>query len=157
MVLNISKIEKTSENIEGSLSQKVSCMQKYGGKTHDLSGQIKKIQIDQDDTMIVRADSRSITPLADVRKSGSGNMQLLHNGGDIDVMEFKINEVTNNPVPTDIFTFKKLSNQYSRVGTSMRKQKNANRMIISQRRDSQGGSLNQSSRRGKSRSKYKRG
>lgn len=70
--------------------------------------------------MLVRENSRSVTPVADVRKSASGNMHML-NGGDIDVMEFKINEVTNNPVPTDIYTFKKLSNQYSRVGTSMRK------------------------------------
>ena len=60
--------------------------------------------------MIVYPDSRSVTPIADVRKSGMINMQLLKNGGDIDVMEFKINEVTNNPVPTDIFAFKKLSN-----------------------------------------------
>ena len=59
--------------------------------------------------MIVYPDSRSVTPIADVRKSGMINMQLLKNGGDIDVMEFKINEVTNNPVPTDIFAFKKLS------------------------------------------------
>ena len=55
-------------------------------------------------------------------------MQLV-TGADIKIMDFKINEVTNNPVPTDIFVFKKLSNQYSRVSTSTRK-KNPNRVII---------------------------
>ena len=46
---NVSKIEKTSDNAHDvSLSQmkEKSCMQIYGGKTQDLTKEIKKIQID---------------------------------------------------------------------------------------------------------------
>ena len=68
-----------------------------------------QIRIGEDALMVRPVDSRSITPSADVRESQIQNLQPL-NGGDIDVMEFKINGATNNPVPTDIFAFKKLSN-----------------------------------------------
>ena len=58
------------------------------------------------------------------------------NGGDIDYMEFKINEATNNPVPTDIFTFKKLANHNARNGHSHNKKALGARSVIGRRRES---------------------
>lgn len=60
-----------------------------------------------------------VTPKQKTTKSNGGGYSnnLAVNGGDIEAMEFKINEVTNNPVPTDIFTFKRLANQNARMGT----------------------------------------
>lgn len=72
--------------------------------------------------------------MAAVRKSGTQNVQL-KTASDINVMEFKINEVTNNPVPTDVFAFRKLAGQYARVNTTQRKTK-PNRVILGSRRDS---------------------
>lgn len=71
------------------------------------------------------------------------------------VMEFKINEVTKNPVPTDVFAFRKLASQYARGNQGQRKNKTG-RGVPGARRDSQGGSVKQVSQRRRKTSKNRR-
>lgn len=107
-MINISKIDESSM-VTGPQSNNISSLhihttalsQEYIQKNPQ---RIMDIHIDPNG--VEKVDSRSITPQAATRQ---GVVKFL-NGGDIDVLEYKINEATNNPVPTDIYTFKKLAN-----------------------------------------------
>ena len=106
----MSKMEETSGKAGGGpQSQNVSSLNMHPSAASPERGQRAPVGISLEKGDIMPKDSRSITPNAAPRSDGLQKVQFV-NGGDIDVMEFKINEVTNNPVPTDIFTFKKLVN-----------------------------------------------
>lgn len=70
-------------------------------------------------------------------------------------MEFKINDVTNNPVPTDIFAFKKLANKNARGNSAIKSRRTAyrNNIIVGEATTPSNG---RQSRRQKSAGKYKR-